>query len=482
MKKHFVSLIGAGAGTIDLLTLKAADRIKTADVIIFDRLADNRILNLAREDSEKIYVGKSPDRHTLSQDEINQLLVQKASEGKSVARLKGGDPFVFGRGGEEAICLREHGIEFEIIPGISSAIAVPEFAGIPVTHRGIAKSFAVITGHEMEGNSRIQWEKIATGIDTLVFLMGVANLDKIVSNLVEYGRDSKTPAALIQWGTRANQKTLVSNLESIVDLAREEKMTSPAIFIVGEVVKLREQIEWFERRPLFGKKIVVTRSCKQASKLTKQLEDLGAEVIEIPTIEIVPEEFELGSIKNFDWIIFTSANGVEIFFDRLEDVRMLGGIKIAAIGNATAESLKSHGIRADLIPKEFMAESLLEEFKNLKISGERILIPRAKEAREILPDGLKKLGAEVEVLPIYRTINPRIEVKNLEADLITFTSSSTVKNFVESFGIDLLQKIPSASIGKITSSTLRSFGIEPKIEAREFTIAGLVESIEEFVR
>ena len=480
--KKFVSLIGAGAGSIDLLTLKAADRLKSADVIIFDRLADNRILELTRTDSEKIYVGKSPTRHTLSQDQINQLLVDKASEGKSVVRLKGGDPFVFGRGGEEAVYLREHGIEFELIPGISSAIAVPEYAGIPVTHRGIAKSFAVITGHEMDGDSQINWKNLATAVDTLIFLMGVANLEKIVENLVANARDSKTPAALIQWGTRANQKTITGTLETIANLAREQKMTSPAIFIVGEVVNLREKLEWFERRKLFGKKIIVTRSRKQASKLTRKLENLGAEIIEIPTIEIEPIEFKIDNIQNFDWIIFTSQNGVDQFFSKLEDVRMLGGIKIAAIGNATAESLKSHGIRPDLIPKNFVAESLIDEFSKINISRQKILIPRAEIARDILPAGLKNLGAEVEVIATYRTINPKIDQTDIDADLITFTSSSTVKNFVESFGIDPLKKIPSASIGIITSETLRNFGVEPIIEAQEFTIDGLVESIEEFYR
>ena len=481
-----VYLVGAGPGDAGLLTLRAAELLKTADVVIYDRLADDSILNFCAG-AKKIYVGKESGRHTLKQSEINKLLVEEARQNKIVVRLKGGDPFVFGRGGEEALYLRENDLPFEIIPGVTSAIAVPAYASIPVTHRGIATSFAVITGHEdpNKPESTINWGKISTAVDTLIFLMGVANLPQIVEKLIEHGRKPETPAALIRWGTKPAQEVFISTLAEAPDV----KISPPAIFVVGEVVNLREQLKWFETRRLFGKKILVTRARNQASKLSNALKNLGAEVIEAPTIKIVaPSDNYLAAdeaIKNlrgFDWIIFTSANGVEKFFERLKlhefDSRALN--KIAAIGSATAEKLLNFGIIADVVPKDFVAESLAESLKDL-VADKRILLARAEVAREILPEALKNFGANVEVVPIYKTVSETPAQIDFDSiNMVTFTSSSTVENFIASYGVEVLKKIPCAAIGSITAQTLKNFGVEVAVIAEEFTIAGLVEAIKDF--
>lgn len=476
-----VYLVGAGAGDVGLLTLKARDVLQAADVVIYDRLADDEILNFCAG-AKKIYVGKEAGKHTLKQHEINQLLVDEARQNKIVVRLKGGDPFVFGRGGEEALYLCENNLPFEIIPGVTSAIAVPAYAGIPVTHRGIATSFAVVTGHEdpTKPESTICWEKISTAVDTLIFLMGVANLPQIVAKLIEHGRAPDTPAALIRWGTKPNQEVVVTTLSE----APNAKILPPAIFVVGEVVNLRKQLKWFETRPLFGKKILVTRARAQASKLSSVLKKLGAEVIECPTIKIVvpSDNFAMAdeAIKNlrgFDWIVFTSANGVEKFFERLKvhglDVRALN--KVAAIGSATAEKLSTFGIIADVVPKDFVAESLADSLKDF-VADKKVLVARAEVARNVLPEALKNFGAAVVVAPFYKTeaeVPAQINFDSI--DLITFTSSSTVKNFVEAYGA---KKIPAAAIGSITAQTLESFGMTPTVVAEKFTIEGLVEAIE----
>ena len=481
-----VYLVGAGPGDAGLLTLKAREVLELADLVIYDRLADDSILNFCAG-AKKIYVGKSAGKHTLNQTEINQLLVKETRENKIVVRLKGGDPFVFGRGGEEALYLRENNLSFEIIPGVTSAIAVPAYAGIPVTHRGIATNFAVVTGHEdpTKPESTINWEKISTAVDTLIFLMGVANLPQIVEKLIEHGRNPNTPAALIRWGTKSNQEVFVTTLAE----APNAKILPPAIFIVGEVVNLREQLKWFEKKILFGKKILVTRTRTQASKLSSALKNLGAEVIECPTIKIVPPSDNFrqldAAIKNlhkFDWIIFTSANGVEKFFERLKvhglDARALK--KVAAIGSATAEKLLSFGIIADVVPKNFVAESLAEALK-IFVGGKKILLARAEEAREILPETLKIFGAEVTIAPAYQTLPEVAKQIDFDSiDLVTFTSSSTVKNFVAAYGVDALKKISSAAIGTITAQTLQNFGVTPAVVAEEFTIEGLVEAIKKF--
>ena len=490
-----VYLIGAGPGDAGLLTLKAAEILKSAEVLIYDKLADKKILNFAPETCEKIYVGKSAGHHTLKQEEINKLLVEKSAEKKFVVRLKGGDPFVFGRGGEEGIFLRENNVDFEIVPGVTSAISVPAYAGIPVTHRGVATSFAVVTGHEdpTKNFSSIRWEKISTAADTLIFLMGIENLSKITAKLIENGRDKKTPAAVIQNGTKFSQKVLISTLENVAAKVAEEKIKPPAIFVVGEVVNLREKLQWFENKILFGKKILVTRTRQQASKLTKQLEKLGAEVIEFPTIKISPPsdnfeslDAEIKNLSNFDWIIFTSANGVEKFFERLKffklDARIFYNAKVAAIGSATAEKLSDFGIVADLVPAEFRAEGLISELKD-KVTDKKILIARAEVAREILPRDLEKCGAKVTVAKVYKTENAAenfSKIANEKIDLVTFTSSSTVENFVAAVGADFLQKTKTAAIGSITAETLKNFGVTADIVAEKFTITGLVDAIKNY--
>lgn len=483
-----VYLVGAGAGDIGLLTLKACEVLKVADVVIYDRLADDAILNLCA-DAKKIYVGKEAGRHTLKQAEINQLLVDEARQNKIVVRLKGGDPFVFGRGGEEALYLRENNLPFEIIPGVTSAIAVPAYAGIPVTHRGIATSFTVVTGHEdpTKSESSIRWDKLATAVDTLIFLMGVANLPLIVAKLIEFGRSPDTPAALIRWGTKPAQEVIVTTLAE----APNAKILPPAIFIVGEVVNLREKLKWFETRPLFGKRILVTRARAQASKLSNALRDLGAEVIECPTIKIAAPsdnyaaiDSAINNLRGFDWIIFTSANGVEKFFGRLRvhslDARALN--KVAAIGSATAEKLSTFGIIADVVPKEFVAESLADSLKAF-VGGKKILLARAEVARDVLPDTLKTFGAEVTITPVYKTeAEPTAQIDFDALDLITFTSSSTVENFIAAYGVEPLQKVPTAAIGSITAQTLERYEITASVVAKEFTINGLVDAIKNFCK
>ncbi len=492
-----IYLIGAGAGDVGLLTIKAREILEIADVVIYDRLADEKILNFS-PNAKKIYVGKSAGQHTLTQDEINKLLVAEGKNNKIVARLKGGDPFVFGRGGEEALYLRENNLDYEIISGVTSAVAVPAYAGIPVTHRGVATSFAVVTGHEdpTKPESTINWKNLSTGVDTLIFLMGMANLKKITEKLIENGKNKKTPAAIIQNGTKFSQKVLITTLENAAEDVLAKNFKPPAIFIVGEVVNLRGKLNWFDNKILFGKKILNTRARSQASKLTKKLENLGAEVIEFPTIKITAPtdnflnlDAEIKNLRGYDWIIFTSVNGVEKFFERLKnfklDARAIGNSKVAAIGSATAERLEKFGIIADLVPKEFYAESLVESLK--KISPKNILIIRAEVARDILPEELKKFGAEVKVIPAYKTVSAVEnveEVKNLlnegAIDFVTFTSSSTVENFVKAMGAEILRKTKTAAIGPITAQTLKNLGIDAEIVAEKFTIDGLVDAIKNF--
>ena len=487
-----VYLVGAGPGDEGLLTLKAQKLIENADVIVYDRLAGENILNFASEKAEKIYVGKASSQHTMKQTDINQLLVKKARENNIVVRLKGGDPFVFGRGGEEALTLEENKIPFEVVPGVTSAIAVAAYAGIPVTHRGVAKSFAVITGHEMSDESNIRWDKLATAVDTIIILMGVENLQKITQKLIENGRDKNTPAAVIQWGTKPNQRVLITTIANAAADVKEKNLTPPAIFVVGDVVKLRDKLKWYEIKPLFGKKILVTRAREQASKFSKKLKTFGATCLEIPTIKIVDPsdkyqalDSAINDINSYEFIIFTSVNGVKNFFERLKlknlDSRALYNAKIVVIGKATAEKLSEYGVTADFMPKEFRAESVLELLKD-NVEGKKVLIARAEEAREILPEELKKYGAKVEVVSAYKTISDiEHNVEFDDIDMITFTSSSTVKNFVEAFGITPLKKSKVAVIGPITESTLKSYNINADIVAEEYTIDGLIQSILNYI-
>lgn len=494
-----VYLIGAGPGDPKLCTIKAAECIRKADVVVYDRLVHPAILKHARPDAEMVYVGKASSDHTMKQEDINRLLADKAKEGKVVARLKGGDPFVYGRGGEEAELLVEEGVPFEIVPGITSAIAVPAYAGIPVTHRKVCSTLGIITGHEHPGKteSSIRWDKISTGIDTIVFLMGVDNLSNIVDKLLDNGRSPDTPVALIRWGTRSNQETLTGTLRDIIEKVEQAQFKSPAVTVVGDVVNMREKLRWFDNRPLFGKKVVVTRSREQASALTEALSELGADVIEFPVIKIVPPadwdpvDEAVEKMASFDWLIFTSANGVDCLFKRLletgKDIRALAGPKIAAIGPATAEAIEKLGIRVDYIPTEFVAEAVIDQFPE-EIKGKRILLARAGGAREVLPEKLTELGAEVTVATVYETVledSDATEVKRMlaegEIDVVTFTSSSTVKNFATLVGkdgkLDLPESVTVACIGPITAKTAKELGLDPDVIAEEYTIEGLIEAL-----
>nr|WP_092072708.1 uroporphyrinogen-III C-methyltransferase [Dendrosporobacter quercicolus]NSL48920.1 uroporphyrinogen-III C-methyltransferase [Dendrosporobacter quercicolus DSM 1736]SDM48641.1 uroporphyrinogen III methyltransferase / synthase [Dendrosporobacter quercicolus] len=494
-----VYLVGAGPGDYKLISVKAMEYIKQADTIVYDRLADDRLLAYARPEAELIYVGKASSAHTMGQQEINQLLVDQARAGKTVVRLKGGDPFVFGRGGEEALALVENGLPFEIVPGITSAVSVPAYAGIPVTHRGIAVSFAVVTGHEdpAKAESGIQWDKLATAVDTLVFLMGVENLPHITDRLIAHGRPATTPAAVIRWGTKPEQRVLVTTVGQAAQAVAEQGFKPPAIFVVGEVVRLRSQLAWFDQKPLFGKTVLVTRAREQASILTGRLEALGARCIEAPAIKIVPMpqyaelDAAIEALADFDWLVLTSVNGVDHFFARLaqtgRDTRALGGVKVAAIGVQTAQRLKRFGITADIVPAEFRAEGIIEALQGKITANMKILIPRALVARDVLPQKLTEMGAAVSVAPVYQTVQADTDgpllAQKIDAgaiDLITFTSSSTVINLLGLLGengAELINKAKVACIGPITAGTCLEHGIEPDIIAEEYTVGGLVQAI-----
>jgi uroporphyrinogen III methyltransferase / synthase len=502
IKKGMVYLVGAGPGDPGLLTIKAKECIEKADVLVYDYLANAQFLEYASPDAEHIYVGKKAGDHTKTQDEINSIICEKALNGKTVVRLKGGDPFIFGRGGEEAQELLKAGVPFEIVPGITSAIAVPAYAGIPLTHRDHTATVAFITGHEdpSKEQSNIAWEKLATGIGTLVFLMGIGNLENICLALIKNGRAPDTPVAVIYRGTNPEQKTITGTLETIYEISKKANIKPPGIIVVGDVVGLREELNWFETKPLFGKRIVVTRAREQASSFLAGLKELGASCIEFPTIEIIPPDDwapidnAIERIKEYNWLIFTSVNGVKYFYKRLfensKDVRALKDIRVCAIGPKTAEEVKEYGIIPDMMPPEYRAEAVIELFKKLKAEDLKILLPRAKEAREILPDELRKMGAEVDVVDAYQTVMPKNRValisKMLEAheiDMITFTSSSTVTNFMGMFGNnadqvkEFLKDVDIASIGPITSETARKLGLKVTVEPTSYTIDALTDVI-----
>ena len=499
MGRGRVFLVGAGPGDPGLLTLRGREVLEQAEVVVYDYLANEDFLRLAPPEAERIYVGKKGGDHTMSQERITELLVEKG-KGNLVVRLKGGDPFVFGRGGEEAQALVSAGIPFEVVPGVTAAVAVPAYAGIPLSHRDYAASMAFVTGHERDDseNSKIAWERLATGVGTLVFFMGVKNLPEICRNLLEHGRAPGTPVAVIRWGTTPDQRTVVGTLENIVHRVKEANIKPPAITVVGEVVNLREQLNWFEARPLFGRRIVVTRAREQSSEFKAVLAELGASCIEFPTIEIQPPpswdplDAAVADLPRYQWVIFTSVNGVRFFMERLRaaglDARALGGIRIAAIGPKTAQCLETYGLRPDLLPKEYRAESVLEEMAGLELNGTRILIPRAMVARDILPDTLRERGSLVDVVPAYQTVLPgegRSKVLDRlnggEIDCITFTSSSTVINFFSLFKRDeilpLLKKVSIACIGPVTAETAKQHGVDVHVMPSEYTIEGLVAAI-----
>jgi uroporphyrinogen III methyltransferase / synthase len=497
-----VSLVGAGPGDPGLITLLGAQRIAEAEMIVYDRLVNRQLLERARPDAELVYAGKKPGAPEMTQEAINSLLVEFGRAGRRVVRLKGGDPYVFGRGGEEAMALREAGISFEVIPGISSAIAAPAYAGIPVTHRNIASSFAVITGHEDQekAESAIDWTALAKGPDTLVFLMGVKTLPAIAAQLIEHGRSAETPVALVRWGTTPQQSTLVGTLADIAERALEADMRPPVVTVVGRVVDLRGPLGWFEERPLFGRTVLVTRARAQASELSRQLEAEGAEVIELPTIEIeerADSEAVDRATRNLEdgayaWVVFTSANGAAIFCKHLAerrlDARAFGRARVAAIGPGTADELRRHGIRADAVPASYVAESLVAALTSEPLSGARVLIPRAEAGRRELVAGLAEAGAVVEELTLYHSSLPAEapgealeRLRRGEIDVVTFASSSTVRNLATLLGGDIesVRQAVVASIGPVTSATAREYGMDVAIEAEEHTIAGLVQAIRE---
>lgn len=504
MKSGKVYLIGAGPGDPGLLTLKGKMCIEEADVIVYDHLVNEKLLKYAKEEVEVIYVGKAAGKHIKSQEEINSLLVDKAGHGKIVARLKGGDPFIFGRGGEEALELVNNRIPFEVIPGITAAISVPAYAGIPLTYRDFNSSIAFITGHEYpsKDGSNILWDRISTCIDTLIFFMGVKNLPNIIKSLRDKGKAPHTPVAVIRWGTTPLQKTVVGRLDNIVEKVKKVKMKPPAIIVVGSVVALRDKLNWFEKKPLFGKKILVTRPENQAEDFIKLFEREGAVPICFPTIETVPPDSwaalddSIKRLGSYKWVIFTSVNGVRYFIKRLKvngkDIRELKGIKICAIGPKTSAAIGSLGIRVDAMPEEYIAEGVIKEMKSQIIKGERVLLPRAAVARDLLPQEFKKMGIEIDVVDAYKTIKPEKKVNEIkemlkggEIDVITFTSSSAVKNFISYFDRNerkILKKVAIASIGPVTVRTVKESGLKSDIVSDRYTIERFTEKIIEYFK
>lgn len=494
-----VYLIGAGPGDPGLFTLKGKEVLERADVIVYDYLANDALLSYARDDAECIYAGKKGGDHTLSQEAINALIIQKAKEGKVVARLKGGDPYMFGRGGEEAEELLASGIAFEEIPGITSAIGGAAYAGIPLTHRLHASSVCFATGHEdpTKPESAHNWDALAQGGHTLVFFMGMKNLPEISKKLIAAGMSGETPAALVHWGTTSRHKSLVATLRTLPEEAKQHGFSAPSIIIVGSVVSLRDSLNWYEKLPLLGKTIVVTRAREQASESAALLASKGAEVIQFPTITISPladysaVDSTLQSLATYDWIIFTSVNGVRHFWQRLatmgKDTRALGCCKVAAIGPATAKELEAHNIIPDFVPEKYVAEHVAEGLLQLGIKGKKVLLPRAKVAREVLPETLSKAGAHVTVLPIYETTpsskgKERVlkALRNSQLDCITFGSSSTVENFLSLIDAQELNDHPEtklACIGPVTRATLENAGLACTIQPEDYTIPGLVEEL-----
>jgi uroporphyrinogen III methyltransferase / synthase len=469
-----VYLVGAGPGDPGLLTVRARELVESADVLVYDRLADPRIVALAPESAELVDAGKQPGEHAMTQDVINARLVELGRRHGTVVRLKGGDPFIFGRGGEEALALVAAGIAFEVVPGISSAYAVPAYAGIPVTQRGSAAQVTFVTGHEdpAKPGSDLDWASLAATPGTLVFLMGVGALAANAQRLIDHGMRPDTPAAVIANGTLPTQRTVVAPLSGIARAA--EGMRPPAITLVGAVAALHEQLSWYERRPLHGKRVVVTRARAQASGLAARLEALGAEVVQAPAIRIQPLPFDPPDLAAYDTVCVTSANGVERLLPG--DVRALHGVRVAAIGPATVAALRARGIVADVVPGEAVSESLLRALGD--VQGRRILVATAEGARDVLPDGLREGGARVDVLHLYRTAPQPVAADGVRsADLVTFTSSSTVTNLAAALGDGGLGGLAAASIGPVTSATLRECGVEPVVEADPHDVGGLVAAV-----
>jgi uroporphyrinogen III methyltransferase/synthase len=498
--KGIVYLVGAGPGDAGLLTVRGAELLGRAEVVVYDALVNKELLRLAPPEAELIYAGKRSSEHAIGQDQLNELLAQKARAGQCVVRLKGGDPYVFGRGGEEAERLAAAGIPFEVVPGVSSVVAGPNYAGIPLTHRDYCSSFSVVTGHEEAEKEGVDWALVAQAPGTKVVVMGVTRVKTISDALMAHGLPATTPVAMIRWATTGRQQSVVGTLGTIAEAAEKAGFKPPGLTVIGEVVRLREKLNWFERRPLFGRRIVVTRTRAQAGQLARLLLERGADVLEIPTIRIVPPTARepiaeaLLELNAYDWLVFTSPNGVsaffEYFFKAFEDLRDIGGLRLAAVGPATAERLRALHLKVDVTPKEFVAAKLAAAMAELgSLENLKILLMRAEAAERELPKTLEGMGAIVDDIACYKTM-PETDDRNgaaarlveTGADWITFTSRSTVENLNARVELKALlerhSRIKLASIGPETSKGIVALGLTPALEAREHTIPGLVKAIE----
>ena len=498
-----VYLVGAGPGDPGLITVRGVECLQRAAVVVYDYLANEQLLNYAPADAERIYAGKIGGRHNQDQEEINRLLVNKALEGNIVVRLKGGDPFVFGRGGEECEALALAEVPFEVVPGVTAAVGAAAYAGIPLTHRDCTASVAFVTGQEGKdkNESSIDWDRLSLGSGTVVFYMGITSLRRNMQRMIEHGRNAQTPVALIRWATTIGQQVLTGTVADIADKAEAAGFKPPAVTIVGEVVSLREQLRWFDNRPLSGRRIIVTRAADQAGEFSDMMTIRGATVLECPTIKLVEPaswrelDAAVGKLNEFTWLVLTSVNAVRFFFQRLNslglDARSLGPCKVCAVGPKTAEAIAGQGIHPDLIPLDYRAEAIVSEFSKLGISGQRILFPRADRAREIIPQELEQMGAHVTAPVIYRNILPErlcpetiLALEKRCVDCITFTSSSTALNMAELLGADLLANmlkgVAVASIGPVTSKTCRDLGLKVDIQPDVFTLSALSDSIQHY--
>ncbi len=480
-----VYLVGAGPGDPGLMTARALELIADADVIVYDRLIPAGAISGARTDAELLYAGKEGGGPSVPQEEIERLLIDRGRSGQRVVRLKGGDPFVFGRGGEEAEVLREAGVDYEVVPGVTAGVAAPAYAGIPVTHRDAASAVAFVTGHEDPGKpeSALDWGALAVFPGTLVVYMGVRRLGAIAERLIAGGRDPDEPAAIVERGTLPEQRVVTQRLSEIATAAAQAGIRAPALAVFGPVAALRERLQWLESRPLAGATVAVTRARAQASGLASRLSGLGAAVIETPAIRVVPLDGPLPDLPRYDLVCLTSPNGARLLFDRLYavglDARAFAGARVAAIGPGTAAALREHGVVADLVPERFVAEGLVEALAEVPVK--RALIARAAEARDVLPDALRERGADVDVVALYETVAEPLAVEQLDAlagaDYVTFTSSSTVRFFLSAVGERFPRRARLVSIGPVTSATLREHGFEPHVEASRHDIDGLVEAL-----
>jgi uroporphyrinogen III methyltransferase / synthase len=494
-----VYLVGAGPGDPGLLTLKGRRCLERADVVVYDYLANPSLLEYAPARAERILAGKHGDGVPIEQADLNRLLIARARAGQTVVRLKGGDPFVFGRGGEEAEALAAGGIAYEVVPGVTSAVAVPAYAGIPLTHREMASTVTILTGYEYRDKPEmaVHWDAVARRGGTLVFLMTTRQLAANMHKLVAAGIDPSTPVAMIRWGTRAEQETLIGTVATIATIAVEKKLQPPALAVVGDVVRLRERLNWYERKPLFGRRVIVTRPRAQAETFIEGLTAAGADVIPCATIEVVPPQSwapldaAIGQLEKFDWLVFTSVNGVDMFFERLQavgcDVRLLHRARLAAVGPATADALATRSLRVDVVPTEFRAEAVAEVMRAAGVAGKYVLLPRAAGAREVLPSMLRDAGAVVEEVPSYETIQPAVDTSELRrllsagsVDMVTFTSSSAVRNFLALMGADaveLLRRTAIGCIGPITAQTVEDSGLVVAVQPSAYTIARFTDAI-----